>query len=61
MNHPPTTQALARIHQAELLKEAELNRLLREEQTARLSPAHQWLTSAPFLAATAAVLFLLVG
>jgi len=61
MNHPLTTQALAKIRQTELLEEAKANRLLRETQTARQLSARQWLTIALLIAAGAGVLSLLMG
>jgi hypothetical protein len=61
MNHPLTTQMLAKIHQAELLEEAQVNRWLRETQTTRSSRLGQWLTTVLFMVAGAGGLFLLAG
>ena len=61
MNHPLTTQALAKIRQAELLEEAKANRLLRETQTARSLSVGQRLTIVLVTAAAAGVLFLVMG
>jgi hypothetical protein len=61
MNHPLTTLTLAKIRQAELLEEAETNRLLRETQAARPLVARQWLAFVLLMAAGMGVLFVLAA
>lgn len=59
MNHPLTLQALANIHQADLLKEAEVKRLLRETPAARRLPARQQFIIGLLMTAGAGLLFFL--